>query len=113
MNDGSHNLHAQLPEVDVWLFDGQDLLNAKTRALGKEDHHAVRLRNQRKDQKELLDGENHRSFATFADALDFDQFHRIPLPLDHLPQHGLLIQTMYDGLDVSFGLGGGFEASEP
>jgi hypothetical protein len=33
------------------------------------------------------------------------------LPLDHLPQHGFLIQAMYDGLDVTFGFGSGFQVS--
>ena len=35
------------------------------------------------------------------------------LPLDHLPQHGLLVQAVHDSLDVVFGLGCGFQFSEP
>jgi hypothetical protein len=33
INDGSHNLHAQFLEVDVGLFNGQNFLHAKARAL--------------------------------------------------------------------------------
>ena len=33
MNDCSNYLHTELPEVDVRLFDSQDFLNAKPRAL--------------------------------------------------------------------------------
>ena len=49
----------------------------------------------------------------FADAFDFDELHRIPLPLHHLPQHGLLVQAIHDCLDVAFGFGRGFQFSEP
>lgn len=95
--------------MDVRLLDSQNFLDAKARALSQENHRAVGLRDQRQKQKELLYGKNHRTFATLADALDFDEFHRVSLPLDHLPQHGLLIQAMYDGFDVTFGLVCSFE----
>jgi hypothetical protein len=40
--------------------------------------------------------ENHWLLLAFTDPFDLDQLHRIPLPLDHLPQHGFLIHPMHE-----------------
>ncbi len=61
----------------------------------------------------LLDGQHDRLLLPLADALDLDQLHRIPLPLDQLPQHGFLIQTVHDCLEVAFGLGRGLHILQP
>jgi DNA polymerase IV len=113
MYDRPDDFHTQGFKVDVLPFERQNLFGPEASALCHHYHRPVRFRQQSKNLVILLDCQNDRPFLPLADAFDFDELHRIPLPFDHLPQHGLFVQAIHDCLDVTFGLWRSFHFSKP